>query len=242
MRRTVLLAALAALAASGCKAPSDRIHSADGSVAVGRLETIGGGAAVISGLTVQVPSAPARVWGRNGASLVGVVTLQDGTVEVQTGGGSVEMPLKSVAAIIWGETGVTSGVFEVPARAGWTGTGIEVKRGDFITVSAGGTVSTEAGASGPDGVVEFSATTSLAPQAVGGALIMRIGSDGEVVQAGSRWTGNAPSDGEIQLAVNAHLPGSTVSDGGYTAAVTAGPGLESGMTAVFPAGRTRFSL
>lgn len=242
MRRTVLAAALAAMAVSGCKAPSDRIHSADGSVAVGRLETIGNGAAVISGMTVQVPSAPARVWGRNGASLLGMVTLEDGVVEVETGGGSVEMPLKSVAAIIWGETGVTSGVFDVPARAGWVSTGIQVKRGDFITVSAGGTVSTEAGGSGPDGVVEFSATTSLAPQAVGGALIMRIGSDGEVIQAGSRWTGNSPVDGEVQLAVNAHLPGSPVSDGGYTAAVTAGPGLETEMTAVFPAGRTRFSL
>ncbi len=242
MRRTCLTVALAALVVLGCKTPSDRIHTADGSVVVGGLKTIGNGVAVIGGVTVQVPSAPARVWGRNGACLLGTVTLAKGVVEVETGGGSVEMPLRSVAAIVWGNTAVTSAVFDVPARAGWMNTHIRVSRGDFITVSAGGTVSTEVGSSDPDGVVQVSATTSLVPQAVGGALIMRIGDEGEVIQTGSRWTGNAAGDGEIQLAVNAHIPGSPVSDGGYTVAVTAGPGRGTGTTAVFPAAGTRFSF
>lgn len=233
---------LIAMLASGCKAPADRIHTPDGGVIVGKLESISNGIARIGGLSVQVPSGPARVWGRNGASFLGTVSMENRTLSIRSHEGTVEMRLQSVSAVVWGETSVTSRVFDVPAEAGWISTHVVVGRGDFITVSSGGSVFTEAGLSSPDGTAEFSATTSLAPQAVGGALVMRVGPEGSVIQVGSQWAGNSPADGEIYLGVNAHLPGSQVSSGRYTAALTTGPGPGTGMTAVFPAGKPRFPL
>lgn len=242
MRNRVFVALLLMIAAAGCKAPADRLHASDGSVVVGRIESMGDGVVEIGGVTVPVPPGEARVWGRNGASCTGDVSLDGRTLIVRTAGGTVEMPLRSVAAILWPETSVESRVFDVPAEAGWICTHILVSRGDFISVSAGGMVSTEAGGSSPDGTDRFSATTALAPQAVGGALIMKVGDEGAVVQVGSGWSGNAQDTGEIYLGVNAHLAEGSSSSGRYLAAVSTGPAPGSGMTAVFPAGKPRLSL
>ncbi len=229
-----------ALLAAGCKAPSDRIHTADGGVIVGKLESIRNGIAGIGGLSVQVPTGAARVWGRNGASYLGTVSMEDRVLSVNSREGTVEIPIRSVSAIVWGETSVTSRVFDVPLEAGWINTHVVVSRGDIISVSSGGTVFTEAGTSSPDGTEKFSTTTALAPQAVGGALVMRVGTEGTVIQTGSQWSGSATDDGEIFLGVNAHIPGSTVSGGRYTAALTTGSGPGAGVTVVLPAGKPRF--
>ncbi len=242
MRKLFVTAALLVMAATGCKSPSDRLHTADGGVVVGRLESIGGGVVSIGGVSVSVPDADARVWGRNGACLYGQVSLDGRNLSVSTAGGAVELPIQSVSAIVWGETGVTSRLFDVPAEAGWLCTHVTVAQGDLITVSAGGLVSTEAGDSSPDGTAEFSTTTALAPQAVGGALVMRIGPEGGVVNVGSGWTGNAPEGGEIYLGVNAHLSDGTSATGRYTAALTTGSSGGMGITAIFPAGKSGFSL
>jgi hypothetical protein len=242
MLKRVFVALLLGMAATGCKTPSDRLHASDGSVVVGKLESIGGGVVEIGGVAVSVPQSEARVWGRNGASHFGAVTLDNRTLMVRTTGGTVEMPIRSVSTILWGETSAESRVFDVPAGAGWICTHIVVSPGDFISVSAGGTVSTEAGASSPDGTVRFSTSTALASQAVGGALIMKVGAEGGVIQVGSGWSGNAPAGGEIYLGVNTHLAEGSSSSGRYTAAVTTGPAPGAGMTAVFPAGRQRLSL
>ena len=243
MRNLVFTALLlAVIAAAGCKAPADRLHASDGSVVVGRIESIGDGVVGIGGVEVPVPRGEARVWGRNGASHYGAVSLDNRTLIVRTAAGAVEMPLRSVAAVLWAETSVDSRVFDVPAEAGWICTHILVEQGDFITVSAGGMVSTEAGGSSPDGTDRFSTTTALAPQAVGGALIMKVGAEGTVIQAGSGWSGNAPAGGEIYLAVNTHLAEGSTSSGRYTAAVTTGPAPGTGVTALFPAGKPRLSL
>ncbi len=242
MRNRVLIALLLGMMAAGCKAPSDRLHTSDGSVVVGRLESIAGGVVEIGGVAVSVPQGEARVWGRNGASYYGAVTLDNGTLTVRTSGGTAEMPINSVSAVLWAETSAESRVFDVPAEAGWICTHMAVSPGDFISISAGGLVSTDAGASSPDGTVRFSTSTALAPQAVGGALVMKVGAEGEVVQVGSGWTGNAPAGGEIYLGVNTHLAEGSSASGRYTAAVTAGQAPGPGMTAVFPAGKSRFSL
>jgi hypothetical protein len=242
MRNRVFIALLLGMICAGCKAPSDRLHSSDGSVVVGRLQSIGGGVVEIGGVAVSVPQGEARVWGRNGASHFGAVTLDKGTLVVRTAGGTVEMPVRSVAAVLWGETSVEARVFDVPARAGWICTHIVVSQGDFISVSAGGLVSTEVGGSSPDGTDRFSTSTALAPQSVGGSLIMKVGADGSVIQVGSGWSGNAPTGGEVYLGVNTHLAEGSSSSGRYTAAVTTGPAPGAGMTALFPAGKPRLSL
>ncbi|MFO7625826.1 MAG: hypothetical protein R6V62_01045 [Candidatus Fermentibacteraceae bacterium] len=242
MLNRVFVALLLGMIWTGCKAPADRLHASDGSVVVGELKSIDGGVVEIGGVAVSVPQSEARVWGRNGASHYGAVTLDSRTLVVRTTGGTVEMPIRSVAAILWAETSVESRVFDVPAEAGWICTHILVSPGDFITVSAGGMVSTEAGGSSPDGTDRFSTSTALAPQAVGGALIMKVGAEGGVIQVGSGWSGNAPAGGEIYLGVNTHLAEGSSSSGRYTAAVTTGPAPGAGMTAVFPAGKPRLSF
>ena len=242
MDKRILFFALLALAASGCKAPADRIVTGDGEIVIGRLESLGDGTARIAGVTVSVPSAPARVWGRSGSTHYGTVAVSGGTLSVRTPGGTMEMPLNSVSMILWGETTVESRVFDVPARAGWICTHLLVTPGDFITVSSGGRTLTEAGYSEPDGIEEFSSTVSLAPQAVGGSLVMRIGPEGDVIQVGSHWSGNAPAGGELFLAVNTLLEGEGASEGRYTAVVTAGSRPGRGATAIFPGGKHSFSL
>lgn len=242
MFNRVFIALLLGMIWMGCKAPSDRLHASDGTVVVGKLESIGAGVVEIGGVAVTVPQSEARVWGRNGASYYGAVTLDNRTLVVRTTGGTVELPIRTVSAILWGETSVESRLFDVPAEAGWICTHIVVSPGDFMSVSAGGMVSTEAGGSSPDGTERFSTSTALAPQAVGGALIMKVGADGGVIQVGSGWSGNAPTGGEVYLGVNTHLAEGSSSSGRYTAALTIGQLPGAGMTAVFPAGKPRLSL
>lgn len=242
MGRRLVTVLVMVLAAAGCKSPPDRLITADGQVVTGRLESLAEGAARISGVTLEVPRGNARVWARNGASLLGTVTVQNRTLTVTMPGGGLEMPLSDVSMILWGETAAESRVFDVPSEAGWVCTHVVVGRGDPLTVSAGGAVMTEAGVSGPDGTEKFSSSTALIPHAVGGSLVMRIGSEGVPIQVGASWTGTAPSDGAIYLAVNTLFEGAGTARGHYTAVLTAGTSPGRGMTAVLPGTRRRVSL
>lgn len=242
MLERLLAVSLILLAVSGCESPPDRIVTSDGEVVIGKLESLSNGVARIAGTEIPVPREPARVWGRNGASHYGAVEVEGGTLLVRTTAGTVEMPLKGASVILWGETSVESRVFDVPAGSGWICTHVLVEPGDYITVSAGGNAYTELGPSEPDGIDEFSSATALAPQAVGASLVMRIGPDGDVVQVGSRWSGNAAAAGEIYLAINTHPERAGTAHGRYTATLSTGPGPGRGMTAVFPGGRGRFPL
>ena len=94
----------------------------------------------------------------------------------------------------------------VPATKDWTETGIEVKQGDMLDISATGKILWKLQGSmgcGPDGVSPFMEEPGKPiPGANTGSLIARIGPDGQSIFVGSRKKIIAPKAGKIYLGVN----------------------------------------
>jgi hypothetical protein len=101
-----------------------------------------------------------------------------------------------------GATGTTSGIM-VPARQRWTATGLTVRRGETLTVSATGEIRFAANAdskASANGSGERAPDNPL-PNATTGALIGRVG-DGQAFAVGSQTSFQAPAAGQLFLGVN----------------------------------------
>jgi PA-IL-like protein len=96
----------------------------------------------------------------------------------------------------------TSGIM-VPARQRWTATGLTVRRGETLTVSATGEIRFAASAdakASPNGSSERPADNPV-PNATTGTLIGRIG-NGQPFAIGSQTSFQAPAAGQLFLGVN----------------------------------------
>lgn len=83
--------------------------------------------------------------------------------------------------------------------------GIKIQRGDLVSIRADGTVTrTTTGSSSckPDGSSNWG-TVQSSPRIYGGTLMVRVGTDGEFMPAGSRHSFTADSNGVLQLGLAA---------------------------------------
>jgi len=217
--------------ASGCfKGRGDRLFCADGSVVEGTLESITPGMVVFNTGTVET-DASGRVWTLSGNTYSGPLSYAEGEFSI----GSATVPSESVLVVIWDDSQLDTGIFQVDAALQWHDTGIELEQGDMLSIQADGLVITETGTSTPQGQEEYSSSVALAPGATSGQLVFRIGSQGSPVAAGAVWVGESPEAGTLQLAVNVPLDGSSRAAGIYTVHVAAGSnGRRPGVTAFYP--------
>jgi hypothetical protein len=91
------------------------------------------------------------------------------------------------------------------AYRGWQSTGVQVSQGDIYTIRAKGSwlYSPFAGPNGPEGHRRFSAPGFYPlPRVGGGALIGRIGEDGQPFYVGSRTSGRAERHGLLYLRID----------------------------------------
>ena len=138
-----------------------------------------------------------------------------------------KMPSTAVAPVPRGAISV-----RVPANVPWTDTGIDLRPGDSVTVTATGLVAVETGGrippKAPGGFApDCRAAASIyggrfgifpAPQLPCWSLIGRIGGNGIVFEVGASRTFQAPSDGRLFLGIN---DDSLANNSGlWTAAVT----------------------
>jgi len=229
---SVILSSFLVAVSCGGK-PVGVLTASDGTVVTGQLQSIISGKAVVSGVTVDVPSE-ARVWCKDGSTFTGAIEVSDGVVV----SGANSVPVDSVYIIVWGDPAVHNETFFVDAADGWLNTGIELQEGVMFSLHSTGTVVTETGTATPQGQEKFSSSVSLVPGATSGQLVFRAGETEQSVAAGSTWVGESPGSGVLMLAVNVPLEGSLVSRGVYTVTVTAGTnGTGSGAVVFYPADR-----
>jgi len=213
--------------------PVDVMVAVDGTVATGKLLSIDSGKAVLSGGTIDVPDN-GRVWCLDGRTFAGDIIVSNGIV--QSGSASVQQD--SVFLIIWGNSDIIQETHTIDAALGWHDTGIELQRGEVLSLHGTGTVVSETGTSTPDGQEKFSSSVSLAPGATSGQLVFKIGDNGQPVAAGSDWIGESQDDGILHIAVNVPLEGSIEPRGVYSVTVNAGTVSNiPGNVVFYPAGR-----
>lgn len=222
------------LLSSGCfRGTGDVLMLPDGTVLQGSLQSISSGKAVFDSGTADV-SGQGRIWLSDGTTERGDIAYTDGVFRA----GSREFPGDSVILILWGDTDMRTASFQVGATGEWLNTGIDLKAGDMLSITASGTVVTETGPSTPDGQERFSSSVALVPGATSGQLVLKAGEAGSPVAVGGSWVGESPSDGPLMLAVNIPRRGSIETGGVYTVHVTAGAGgRHGGTTALYPATR-----
>ena len=121
---------------------------------------------------------------------------------------------------------------QVPANVAWTDTGIHLRAGDSVVVTASGLVAVEAGgripAKAPGGFApDCRAAAAIyggrfgafpAPELPCWSLIGRIGPNGAIFEVGARGTFQARSDGRLLLGINDDSLGNNA--GFWTAAIT----------------------
>jgi len=225
------------LGSTACREKLDRLTTADGMVVTGRLSTVQGGTVAFEDAApVEVGYATARVFLREGGSLGGAVSVEDGLLTIS--GSDASVPLSEVEMVVWADPSYEEEtVVTVPARSGWVPSGMHVSRGDMLTVSASGTVSVETGTCGPEGLSKYSTTTALFPGGTNGQLVLAVGGSTPVA-AGSLWTGPAPDSGMVLFAVN--LPAgepAAVSGGVFTVSALRSGGPGDGAWVLFPVAR-----
>ncbi len=111
-------------------------------------------------------------------------------------------------------TAGTDGSFKLKANyhisgndsKGWVNTGVKVKPGDKFTITASGKIilkSLSGGAYNPDGYVsgtkDAAYTDDMSPKY--GAVVYRIGEWGSVLQAGTKFVGEATEEGMIYISI-----------------------------------------
>jgi hypothetical protein len=90
----------------------------------------------------------------------------------------------------------------VAADSGWTGTGVELRTGQQLTIEADGEASLSQGVTtGPEGTEGAAGAIPVFQEAAPGALIARIGG-AEPFRVGESASLTAPADGELFLCVN----------------------------------------
>lgn len=232
--RSFFTVATVILLLSACaNKPVDVFVAADGTVLTGELQTIQSGVAVFAGGGSAEVLESGRVWCLDGRTFAGEITASGGVIR----SGSSSIPVDSIYLVVWGNTEIYQGVFAVDAALGWLDTGIELVKGEMLSLGSTGTVVTETGTSSPGGQEKFSSSTALVPGATSGQLVFRVG-EGQPVAAGSSWIGESPDSGYLMLAVNVPQEGSFEPRGVYSVTVKAGTtGSLPGTVVFHPAGR-----
>ncbi len=232
--RSILTAATIFLFLSACAdKPVDVFVAADGTVLTGKLQTIQSGMAVFTGGGSAEVHGPGRVWCLDGRTFAGEITATAGVIR----SGSSSIPVDSVLLVVWGNTDINQETFAVDAALGWLDTGIELGKGEILSLNSTGTVVTETGTASPGGQEKFSSSTALVPGATSGQLVFKVG-EGQPVAAGSSWIGESPDSGYLMLAVNVPQEGSFEPRGVYSVTIKAGTtGSLPGTVVFHPAGR-----
>ena len=172
-------------------------------------------------------TGPSVVVLRNGQTVNGSLYDIGGTsplkLTIRTADGDREMASTEVARIIMAKpenavvgtsgtnpaveaTPAVAGAISVPANQPWTSTGISVRKGQKVTISSTGSVQLSddtndiADASGSKGA-RYAANAPM-KQVLAGALIGRIGVNGQPFAIGSTATITAPDTGILFLGVN----------------------------------------
>jgi hypothetical protein len=93
--------------------------------------------------------------------------------------------------------------FPVLATQIWTDTGVDLEKGQQVTITASGEVEAAAGlTNGPEGVPELRIDSNLIDTADHNALVARIGEFGEPFYVGPEADFEAAEDGRLYLGVN----------------------------------------
>ena len=101
-------------------------------------------------------------------------------------------------------TGVPSGAVRVPATAAWVSTGLNVRKGDWVTFNTTGEVQLSDNSSDRARPAGSSRVARLAPlpNVSAGALIGRIGMNGQPFGIGDQASVPMPANGVLYLSVN----------------------------------------
>ena len=168
----------------------------------------------------QVNSGEHVIWLRNGETFRGQLYDVGGTsplrITLKTGGGERELQSSEISrialAVPTGSTGSSgtagptgTNTITVAANQRWTPTGISVRRGETLSITADGEIRISADPNDratPDGIVNqrFDRGAPL-PRTLAGALIGRIG-NGQPFGIGKNMQVPAPGAGALFLGVN----------------------------------------
>jgi hypothetical protein len=166
----------------------------------------------------RVNSGSHVIWLRNGQSITGQLYDVGGTsplrITLKTDSGERELQSSEISRIALavpssatGSTGAPAGsnTITVPANQRWTPTGIAVRRGEMLTITADGEIRITPDANDratPDGIVNqrFDRSSPL-PRTLAGALIGRIG-NGQPFGIGRNMQVPAPAAGALFLGIN----------------------------------------
>ena len=168
----------------------------------------------------QVNSGEHVIWLRNGEVFRGQLYDVGGTsplrITLKTGGGERELQSSEISRIALavptsstGSSGVTapggSNTITVSGQQRWTPTGIQVRQGETLTISADGEIRVSPDPNDratPDGIVNqrFDRSAPI-PRTLVGALIGRIG-NGQPFGIGRNMSAPAPGSGVLFLGIN----------------------------------------
>jgi hypothetical protein len=123
----------------------------------------------------------------------------------------------------------------VPGNRPWTATGVNLRQGEIITVTASGGISFSAGSppQDPSGILPDCLTVASGPYGWRAraflannlpcfSLLGRVGEEGTIFEIGTRRTLKSPSSGQLYLGVNDNtFPDNS---GSWTANISVGPG------------------
>jgi hypothetical protein len=197
-----------------------RVNGQDRTIPIGEMALIDfSGSSMSQADWNQVNSGEHVIWLRNGETFRGQLYDVGGTsplrITVKTGSGQRELQSSEVSRIGLGvptnntSTAATSGAgsntITVPATQRWTPTGISVRRGETLTITAEGEIRISPDANDratPDGIVNqrFDRSAPL-PRTLAGALIGRIG-NGQPFGIGKNMQVPAPAAGALFLGIN----------------------------------------
>ena len=110
----------------------------------------------------------------------------------------------------------------VAADRGWVDSGIAVRSGDIVEISASGSVTTEVGgiSVGPNGDTRETERTRICPSAPFGSLIMSPDGGRNVIYIGDADKFRATADGKILFSVNDAVDAAKDNKGSFTVKVT----------------------
>lgn len=156
-------------------------------------------------------------------------TIKLDTLSIATKFGTLKVAKKDLAKMSVGETEQLSKVVSVPAKATagkLIATGIRLKRGDRLTITAQGNISyrnyggTQFSPEGSSNYGNWNENIMI------GALIGRIGSSGPVFKIGERFADKMEAEGELHLGIAAVESAGSYGTGEYKARVQVQAGAQ----------------
>jgi len=233
----VLTAVAFLLFLSGCSEPVDRMITADGLAVTGELLSIEGSVVTFTpSSSVTLDRSSARIFSSEGSSERGTLSYSEGVFHISSAGGAESFAAEEIEMVVWSSPSLeVVSSLTVPAWDGWINSGIDVREGDIITVTASGNVTMETGTCGPEGLEMYSTTTALVPGATNGQLVMRI-AESPGVAVGAEWTGPATGSGQLYFAVNLPVSSPEPDDGGvFSVDIVRSCGPGPGTAVLYPA-------